>query len=68
MNGAQTPHSASLMRRSVCARSFPQGCGQFLFIPSTGEIMRGAVDRLGDLIARANQPEDADAKVAEPVA
>ena len=32
------------------------------------EIMRGAVGRLGDLIARADQPEDADAKVAEPVA
>jgi hypothetical protein len=32
------------------------------------EIMRGAVDRLGVLIARANQDEDADAKVAEPVA
>ena len=32
------------------------------------EIMRGAVDRLGELIARADQPEDADAKVAEPVA
>ena len=31
------------------------------------EIMRGAVDRLGDLVARADQPEDADAKVAEPV-
>jgi hypothetical protein len=32
------------------------------------EIMRGAVGRLGDLIARADQPEDADAKVAEPAA
>ena len=32
------------------------------------EIMRGAVDRLGTLIARADQPEEAVAKVAEPVA
>jgi hypothetical protein len=32
------------------------------------EIMRGAVDRLGVLIATANQDEEADAKVAEPVA
>ena len=32
------------------------------------EIMRGAVDRLGTLIDRANQEEDSDAKVAEPVA
>jgi hypothetical protein len=30
------------------------------------EVMRDAVERLGVLIARANQPEDADAKVAEP--
>ena len=30
------------------------------------EVMRDAVDRLGALIARANQPEDAEAKVAEP--
>jgi hypothetical protein len=32
------------------------------------EIMRGAIDRLGVLIANANQDEDADAKVPEPVA
>jgi hypothetical protein len=32
------------------------------------EIMRGAVDRLGTLIDRANEQEVCDAKVAEPVA
>ena len=32
------------------------------------EIMRGAVDRLGVLIANANQDEEADAKIADPVA
>ena len=32
------------------------------------EIMRGAVDRLGVLIANANQDQEADQKVAEPVA
>jgi hypothetical protein len=32
------------------------------------EIMREAVDRLGDLIARADKPEDAEANVGERVA
>jgi hypothetical protein len=32
------------------------------------EVMRGAVDRLGDLIDRANEENVSDAKVAEPVA
>jgi archaellum biogenesis ATPase FlaH len=30
------------------------------------EDMREAVDRLRDIIVRADQPEDADVKVAEP--
>jgi len=31
------------------------------------EVMRAAIERLGTLIASANQPEDAEPKVAEPV-